>query len=434
MIEFTDKLSERALNFPDNPIRGLEALAIEAKNKGIRIIPLNIGAPDTPSPKEVSKSINEYLISNDHIEYGPSAGDNKLRQARSRFYKENLDLDIEPENILITAGASEAMDLAIFSVTNPGDEILTPEPFFPNYLATCYKYGSRLGTIPTRIEDGYHIIYDSESPNSALNRIDSLVNPKTKAILWSSPSNPTGAIYKEEELDILFQVAKKHNLFLVSDEVYRLLAYDGGITSKKGLLRAPSIYDVIPKTERWRVLCLDSSSKEISFCGGRIGYLILDQDLAPIVLKNASVRACPSILGQRAVEEIDQVDSEYFLKNQQELKSRRDLTYTQLSAMRDIGVKVSPQPPEGAFYISLDLGDGVPADAFCRWMLTDFPQLSNMKTTVFLTPMRSGKGGFYLGENKGFSEVRIAYVRDSHELTEAMSILRLAIKKYKNIE
>lgn len=358
-----------------------------------------------------------------------------MRKVRSRFYKDNLDLPIEPDEILITAGASEAMELAVYSITNPGDEILTPEPFFPSYLSVCYKYGASLKTIPTRIEDGFHLVREGESSRIALERITSFISPMTKAIIWSSPSNPTGAIYKTEELELLYRIAKTHNLFLISDEVYRLLVFDEGITTKKGFFRAPSIYDVVPKSERWRILGLDSSSKEISFCGGRIGYLTLDKSFIPTILKNASVRACPSILGQKAVEKIDQTDISYFLNNQRELKIRRDLVYGRLLGMQDIGIRVSPRPPEGAFYISFDLGKGMSAENFCRWMLTDFPQMTGNNTTVFLTPMRSGNGGFYVvDKTKGQTEIRIAYVRQSQELIEAMDILRNAISVYRNIK
>jgi aspartate aminotransferase len=412
--DMTDKkFSERASNFPDNPIRGLECLASEAKNKGIKIIPLNIGAPDTASPPNLLESLKTYIAASNHIEYGPTAGLNSLREARSKFYINNLDLPIEPEEILITAGASEALELAVYSVTDQGDEIVTPEPFFPNYLSVCYKYGVLLKAFPTRMEDGFHIIYKGESSKAAFDRITSSIGKKTKAIMWSSPSNPTGAIYSTEELELLYQVAKTNNLFLISDEVYRLLAFDKVIITKRGFTRAPSIYDVVPNSERWRVIGLDSSSKEVSLCGGRIGYLTIDKSFAPIITKNASVRACPSILGQKTVEKIDQVDSAYFSKNQQELKNRRNVVYDKLLKMQDVGIIVSPTPPEGAFYISFDLGTHVSAEDFCRWMLTDFPHMTEDKTTVFLTPMRSGRGGFYLGDEiKGQSEVRIAYVRE----------------------
>ena len=434
MIKFTQRFSERALNFPDSPIRGLEVVAAEARKRGVRIIPLNIGAPDTASPPEMSKSVAAYLATSDHVEYGPSAGDSELREARSRFYKDNLDLPIDPEEILITAGASEAMELAVYSITNPGDEILTPEPFFSSYLSTCYKHGTNLKTVPTRIEDGFHLVQVGETSKTAFDRITSYISPQTKAIIWSSPSNPTGAVYKTEELELLYEVAKAHNLFLISDEVYRLLIFDEGITTKKGFFRAPSIYDVVPKSERWRVLGLDSSSKEISFCGGRIGYLTLDKSFTPIILKNASVRACPNILGQKAVERIDQVDNVYFSNNRRELKVRRDLVYDRLLGMQDIGIKVSPRPPEGAFYIPFELEKGMFAEKFCRWMLTDYPQMTENNTTVFLTPMRSGSGGFYVGDKaKGQNEVRIAYVRESQELIEAMDILRNAISIYRDI-
>lgn len=434
MIKFTKKFSKRALNFPDNPIWGLEVIAADARKRGVRIIPLYIGAPDTPSPPEMVESVTAYLKSNDHIKYGPAVGDSELREARSRFYKNNLDLPIESDEILITAGAGEALELAVYSVTNLGDEILTPEPFYPNYLSICYKYGVSLKTIPTRIEDGFHIIRKGESFKAAYDRITTSISPHTKAIIWSSPSNPSGAIYKTEELDLLYQVAKAHDLFLLSDEVYRLLVFDEGITTKKGFFRAPSIYDVVPNSEHWRILGIDSSSKELSFCGGRIGYLALDKTLLPVVLKNSSVRACPNILGQKAIERIDQIDNIYFSNNQRILKDRRDLVFSKLSEMQDIGISISPEPPEGAFYITFGLEKGMNAEKFCRWMLTDFPKMTESNTTIFLTPMISGNGGFYLNNKAEIqNEVRFAYVRESQELVEAMNILRKALAIYRKI-
>ena len=194
MSKFTQRFSKRALDFPDNPILGLEVVASESRKRGVRIIPLNIGAPDTSSPPEILESVTTYLANNNHVEYGSSAGDSELREARSRFYKDNLDLPIDPNEILITAGASEAMEFAVYSVTNLGDEILTPEPFFSNYLSTCYKYGTNLKTIPTRIEDGFHLVQEGESSKAAFDRITSYISPQTKAVIWSSPSNPTGTI------------------------------------------------------------------------------------------------------------------------------------------------------------------------------------------------------------------------------------------------
>lgn len=423
------ELSERALLFPDNPIRGLEEMAFQTRDKGVEVIPLNIGSPDTPTPERVLSAVKQFVTENANVGYGPSSGNPELIQRRSTFYKDKLKMDIGPKDILITQGASEALELAIFSVANPGDEIVVIEPFFPNYKAIAEKFGVGLRGVPTRIEDGFHVIRSGESLEESLNRIDKAVNPRTKAILWSSPSNPTGAVYEKGELELLYTVASKHNLFLIADEVYRLLTFNEGVNSN-GVVRAPSIFDIVPKSDRVRVLGVDSSSKEISFCGGRIGYLIADESLSPIILKNASVRACPNILSQEAVKEIVNVDPDYFSGNREELKKRRDFLHRELSGMKDLGVSVSPNPPEGAFYIIADLGKQISADKFCKWLLTDFPNESGKSETILLTPMRMNTGGFYLDKNTGGSQIRIAYVRKMDELVRGIGILKSALEIY----
>lgn len=425
----TPILSERALLFPDNPIRGLEELAFQIRGRGVEVIPLNIGSPDTPTPESVLSAVKQFVTENINIGYGPSSGDPELIRRRSIFYKDKLNMDIGSEDILITQGASEALELAIFSVANPGDEIVVIEPFFPNYKAIAEKFEVVLRGVSTRIEDGFHVIRNGESQEESLNRIDEAINPRTKAILWSSPCNPTGAVYRKSELELLYTIANRHNLFLIADEVYRLLVFDEG-TKSNNIIRSHSIFDIVPKSNRTRVLGIDSSSKEISFCGGRIGYLIVDKSLSPIFLKNASVRACPNILSQEAVKEIANVDPDYFSNNQQELKKRRDFLHRELSGMKYLGVSVSPNPPEGAFYIIADLGERISADKFCKWLLTDFPNESGKNETVLLTPMRMNTGGFYLDKNTGGSQIRIAYVRKMGELVRGIDILKSALEIY----
>lgn len=421
--------SKRALLFPDNPIRGLEELAFQTKAEGIKVIPLNIGSPDTPTPDIVLSAVRRFVDKSANIGYGDSSGNQELIQARSSFYRDKLNIDIDPGNILITQGASEALELSVFSVANSGDEILVIEPFFPNYKAIAKKFNVNLHGVTTRIEDGFHIVRAGESREESLKRIDEAIGPKTKAILWSSPSNPTGAVYGKSELELLYTIAIKYNLFLIADEVYRLLAFDGDIKPNE-ITRSPSIFDVVPRSDRMRVIGIDSSSKEISLCGGRVGYLIVDSTLSSTILKNASVRACPNILSQIAAKEIFDVPLDYFSGNQEELKRRRDFLHQELSNMKSLGVLVSPNPPEGAFYIIADLGQKILAEEFCKWLLTDFPKESGWKETILLTPMRMNSGGFYLDKNAGANQIRVAYVRKMDELVKGMGILRLAIKMY----
>lgn len=422
-------LSNRAIAFPDNPIRGLEELALKVRLQGVNVIPLNIGSPDTPSPREVLAAAGKFASENSNIGYGPSSGEPELIQRRSLFYKDKLHLNIGPENIIVTQGASEALELAIFSVADPGDEIAVVEPFFPNYKAIAEKFGVKLNGIPTRIEDGFHITQSGETPQDSLRRIDKAISSETRAILWSSPCNPTGAVFNKEELELLYTVANKHNLFLIADEVYRLLAF-GTQVNPDEIVRSLSILDVVPKEDKTRILDIDSSSKEVSFCGGRVGYLIADKSLLPTILKNASVRACPNILSQEAAKEIVNVDPGYFHRNQKELKARRDFLHSELSGMKSLGVSVSPNPPEGAFYIIADLGSRISAEHFCRWLLTDFPNKSGRKETILLTPMQMNDGGFYLNKDVGRSQVRIAYVRRLDELARGIDIFKSAMELY----
>lgn len=424
-------LSERALLFQDNPIRGLEELAFQTRAKGIEIIPLNIGAPDTPTPDVILMAFKKFIDRSANLGYGPSSGDPELINRRSDFYRNKLNIGINPENILITQGASEALELAIFSVANPGDEIVVVEPFFPNYKAIAEKFGVNLRGVTTRIEDGFHIVRTNESREESLKRIEEAVGSRTKAILWSSPCNPTGAIYGKSELELLYSIANKHNLFLIADEVYRLLTFNKGLESS-GIVRSPSIFDIVPKSDRMRVIGIDSSSKEISLCGGRIGYLIVDSMFSPTILKNASVRACPNILAQEAVKEIIDVTPDYFSSNQLELKKRRDFLHKELSKMKDLGISVSPHPPEGAFYMIANLGERVLAEKFCKWLLTTFPEESGSNETILLTPMKMNTGGFYLDKNIGTNQIRIAYVRKMDELVKGMGILKSALGIYLN--
>lgn len=424
-------LSQRAQGFPPSSIRGLEACAQEAVSQGIEIFSLNIGAPDTETALAVRAAGARFLLESSAILYGPTRGDRKLISAVIKFYERSLGIEsLTSENILITQGASEALKLAIFSAANPGDVILTPDPGYSNYGAIAYEYGVKMQPIPTSIENGFHLIQRNEFPEEAIDRISRLVTPKTKAVIWSSPGNPTGTVYTQPELEVLKQVASINGLWLISDEVYRLLVFNCGKRAGD-LLRAPSIFDVLSQSERRNAMVLDSASKMLGFCGGRVGILIVGKDVAGYMLRNASSRGCASTVGQAAVAAINEVEPTYFEKVREEFRIRRDLLHAGLMEMSDIGVKVSPAPPEGAFYIVADLGPGIVAAKFCEWLLTDYPQLSGKKQTLFLAPMRIGDAGFYLQKGVGESQVRIAYVLKKDKLQQALEILKEAIPLYR---
>lgn len=427
-------ISSRALQFPDSPIRGLGVLAAQAKAKDITVIPLNIGAPDTPTATIILAAGAKFLQKTKSIGYGPSSGDPHLINNITNFYTKKLDLKgIQTNNIMITQGASEALELLFYTLADQGDEILIPDPFYSNYYAIAHKYGVKLKPIPTDISNGFHLMDKEESITQATNRLSKLVTKKTKAIIWSSPCNPTGTVFSIKEIKVLLSLAEKHDLFLIADEVYRLLTFEKN--SKRGkILRSPSILDLVPPSKREKIVVLDSASKMVSFCGARVGMVVASENLVQTMTINASTRGCPSTIGQAAVAEINQVSTSHFNQNRVELKKRRDFLYQELTKLKEIGVTVSPQKPEGAFYIVAGLGQKIVAQEFCKWLLTDYPQLSNSSSTIMLTPMRMGGGGFYLNKKSGLNQVRIAYVVNVDSLKKAVNILRDSLLLYKSIK
>jgi aspartate aminotransferase len=427
-------ISARALQFPENPIRGLGILAAQAQTKGTTVIPLNIGAPDTSTAITIRKAGAQFLQKSKSIAYGPSVGDTELISNIKNFYTQKLQLkNIRPNNILITQGASEALELLFYTIADQNDEILTPDPFYPNYNAIAYKYAIKLKPIPTNIDNGFHLINQKETIKQAVARLSKLVTKKTKAIIWSSPGNPTGTVFSTKELKVLFLLAKKHDLFLISDEVYRLLTFEKSSALGK-ILRSPSILDIVPPSQREKIIVLDSASKMISFCGARVGTIVASDILIQAMAINASVRGCPSTISQAAMAKINEIPTSYFNQNRKELEKRRDFLYQELVKLKEIGITVSPQKPEGAFYIVAGLGKKVVAQEFCKWLLTDYPQLSKSSVTLMLTPMRMGKGGFYLNEKSGFNQVRIAYVVNMPSLKKAIDILKDSLLLYLSIK
>ncbi|GEM_PF-6964984 len=419
--------SKRSVKFPDNPIRGLGSLAQIASAKGIDVIPLNIGAPDTPTSKVVTASAIEFLSKAQAITYGPSEGDSALKSELVKFYSEKMGINgIGSENIMITQGASEALDLVLYTIADEGDEILTPDPCYPNYLAIAYRHNIKMQPIPTKLQDGFHLARSGESKNTTTARILRQVTAKTKAIIWSSPCNPTGATLREDELAILSDVADKTGITLISDEVYRTLSFDLHAPKSK-IRRAPSILDVRKGKKRTNCIVLDSASKMLGFCGGRMGTVIGEKKLIDLLVRQASVRGSASTISQAALLGINRIDLEYFSTFRTEFKSRRDFLHQGLKKLSHLSVTVSPHPPEGAFYIVADLGESLDAAHFCKWLLTDYTNYSDK--TIFLTPMRMGTGGFYLNP-VGKSQVRIAYVINKERLTLALNILENSLSRY----
>lgn len=424
-------VSKRASDFPDNPIRGLSSLSSKIESEGITVIPLNIGAPDTATPYEIRKAGIHFLQTTEAIRYGPSIGNAPLIKNICSFYQNRLQFTLVDESmIMITQGASEALDLIFYTVADQKDEILVPDPCYSNYIAIAYKYGVTLKPIETNLQSGFHLIQTGETKSQAMQRIERSITKKTKAILWSSPGNPTGAVFTRDELCLLLELAKKHNIMLIADEVYRLLTFDTD-GKRKQMMRSPSILDVTNRDDMNHIIVLDSASKMISFCGARVGTVIAEQAYITHLVKQSSVRGCPSTISQAAVTNIDQVRDTYFSASRKEFKKRRDVLYRGLLSLRKMGLTVSPYSPEGAFYIVADLGKDIHAESYCRWLLSDYPKLVDRKETVFLTPMQMSAGGFYIQHEKGIHQIRIAYVLKTELLQKAITIIRDSLLAYK---
>ncbi|MEO0124221.1 MAG: pyridoxal phosphate-dependent aminotransferase [candidate division WOR-3 bacterium] len=392
-------LSSRADRMPYSPIRKLSIFADEAKKKGIKVYHLNIGQPDIETPIEIFENIANYREK--VLGYGPSGGILELRLAVLDYYR-NLGFDLDLDNIWITIGGSEAIIFAMMTVCDPNDEIIVFEPYYTNYNGFAVMSNIKLVAIETKIENGFHLPPESE--------IKKKITSKTKAILINTPNNPTGTVLTEEEMFILQRLCKRHNLFLLSDEVYREFIYDG--KQHISALSLPEIED--------RVILMDSISKRFSACGARVGCIISrNKKIMDALIRFCQARLCPPTLEQiGAIAAYKHIDK-YITPMIKEYEHRRNVLF---DCLKEIP-KVYGHKPEGAFYtvLSLPVKD---ADHFCQWLLTDF---SYEKSTVMLAPAN----GFYSTLKKGKDQIRIAYVLKEEYIRSAVRVLDIALKKYK---
>ena len=392
-------ISQRGLSTPASPIRKLAPYADKAKAKGTKVYHLNIGQPDIITPKEFYEAILNY--NNNVLAYNPSDGILSLRQSLEGYYHRIGLNHVSIENIMICTGGSEAVLFSILAVASPGDEIIIFEPFYPNYNGFARMAGVNLVPISTRPENGYHL----PSPEE----IEKKMSPKTRAILINSPNNPTGTILTRDEMNIIKDVALKHRLFVLSDEVYREFAFEGEYTSILSF----------PELSQYAVL-MDSISKRYSACGARIGCIVSkNPEILGTVLKFGQARLCPPTLEQiGAVALIDDGDK-YFGDMIEEYRDRRNTIYTAL--MEIPGVKCGK--PEGAFYMMVTF----PVDDiedFARWVLADF-DVEGETTMIAPGP------GFYASPNMGKQEARIAYVLNSGDIKKAIHVLKEGLPVYK---
>ena len=383
---------------PPSPIRKLVPFAEKAKKEGRKVYHLNIGQPDIETPQVMLEAIQKAPITT--IEYSHSAGNESYRKKLVNYYKK-FQIDLTPEEILITTGGSEALLMAIMTCFNPGDEIIIPEPFYANYNGFTNANDVKVVPVRSYIESGFALPPVAE--------FEKAITPRTKGIMICNPGNPTGYLYSEAELLLLRDLVKKHDLFLLSDEVYREFCYDG--KAYKSVMQLQGVDE--------NVILLDSISKRYSACGARIGALITkNKEVFAAALKFAQARLSPPTYGQIGAEAALDTPAEYFEKVKTEYVSRRDFVVDALNKMPGV---LCPRP-SGAFYCIAQLPIDN-ADKFCQWLLETF---NHEGQTVMLAPAT----GFYSTPGAGINEVRIAYVLKIEDLQKAMQCLEKALQVY----
>ena len=392
--------SQRAQNTPSSPIRRLAPLASNAKSRGTKVYHLNIGQPDILSPKVYFEGLKNFH--KDIISYESSKGNESLCKAWSEYYNRTLNLKTNPDNFLITMGASEALIFVFMICCDTNDEIIIFDPTYANYIGFGAISGVNLKPITCELENNFAL--------PAKDVILREINPKTKAILLCSPNNPTGTVYTVEELQMLKAICKERNLFLIVDETYRELVYDS--------IKPLSILHL--EDEDDRVIVIDSLSKRFSLCGARVGCLITsNEEVIRTALNLAQARlAGPTLEQFAAAYLLNNIDESFVEKIRIEFENRRNILYREISKIEGIVAHI----PKGSFYsiVKLPVPD---TEKFCRFLLEDFS--SNGETT-FIAPAT----GFYMKEGSGMDKVRIAYVLEEHELVRAIEIIGEGLQEF----
>ena len=395
-------ISKKGQLMPQSPIRKLVPYAEQAVKKGKSIYYLNIGQPDIKTPEIALQAVKNSDI--DVLAYSRSEGSEVYRQKISAYYK-NHDINVNHDDIIVTTGGSEALLFAFGSIMDVDDEIIIPEPFYANYNGFSTASGIKVVPVISKIEDNFAL--------PPIEEFEKLITSKTKAILICNPGNPTGYLYSKEEIQKLVAIVKKHDLFLIADEVYREFAYDG--------LKHTSVMALDGLEEN--SIIIDSVSKRYSMCGARIGCLVSkNKDVIKTALKFAQARLSPPTFAQIASEAALETPQSYFNEVIVEYKDRRDTLIQELQKIE--GIKVAN--PKGAFYCVAELPIDN-ADKFAQWLLEDY-SLDNQ--TVMVAPA----AGFYSTKGIGTNQVRIAYVLKKEDLIRSVAILKDAIEKYNNIE
>ena len=392
------EISVRGLEMPESPIRKLAPLAAAAKERGTKVYHLNIGQPDLPTPQcglDALKNIDRKIL-----EYSPSQGNLSYRKKLCDFYKK-FNINVTPDDIIITSGGSEAVLFSFMSCLNPGDEIIIPEPAYANYMAFAISAGAKIKTIATSIEEGFAL--------PKVEQFEKLINERTRAIMICNPNNPTGYLYTRREMNQIRDLVKKYDLYLFSDEVYREYIYTG----------SPYISAMHLQGIENNTILIDSVSKRYSECGIRIGALITkNEEIRKAVMKFCQARLSPPLIGQIVAEASIDAPQSYYRDVYDEYVERRKCLIDGLNRIPGVYSPI----PMGAFYTvaKLPVDD---SDKFCRWCLEEF---NYEDETVMMAPA----SGFYTTPGAGRNQVRIAYVLKREDLQRALFILQKALEAY----
>ena len=391
-------ISNKGKLMPESPIRKLVPFAERAKKKGVRVFHLNIGQPDIETPPSAMDAVRNSDIK--VLAYSKSEGDFELRNKISDYYSK-INIHIDESQVIVTSGASEALLFTIGSIMDPDDEVIIPEPFYANYNGFSAANGVNIVPIFSSIENNFEL--------PKIQEFERLITPKTKAILICNPNNPTGYVYSHNEIKTLVDIVKKHNLFLIADEVYREFTYDN--TSHTSILKFNEINE--------NAIIIDSVSKRYSMCGARIGCIISkNKEFISTAMKFAQARLSPPTLAQIASVAAMDTGNDYFDSVIEEYNNRRKTLIEGLSEIP--GVIVSE--PKGAFYCVVQLPVNNSED-FAKWLLEDY-SLNN--ETIMVAPA----SGFYSTAGKGDNQVRIAYVLNQNDLKSCINILKNGLTEY----
>lgn len=391
-------ISKKGFAMPSSPVRKLVPYAEAAKKRGTHIFQLNIGQPDIKTPVQAIKAVKDTDM--EVLAYSHSAGNESYRHKLANHYNK-LEMNVTPDDIIVSTGGSEALLFTMGSICDAGDEVIIPEPFYANYNGFATASGVTVRPISTHIDNNFAL--------PAISEFEKLINPNTKAILICNPGNPTGYLYTQEEMDQLAALVKKHDLFLVADEVYREFAYDG--RTHLSVMNQPGLEQ--------HAIMIDSVSKRYSMCGARIGCMVSkNKEVIATAMKFAQARLSPPTFAQIAAEAALDTPDAYFDEVIGEYIERRDILINGLKQIE--GVKVAN--PGGAFYCVAEL-PVEDTDEFAQWMLESF-ELEG--ATIMVAPA----GGFYSTAGVGKNQIRIAYVLEKEALIKAVRILGEALKKY----